>query len=115
MIPPEPALLPLLATLLLPGEEVERLLGLAADRDASAAARLAAARSEGREPLLRALLRASRPAWTELRRRAARCAAGERPRLAGLLLRAGEGREPQPGVSPAIARLLRERLGSDGP
>jgi len=107
---PDPELLALLAALLVPRGEAERLLARAPP---GAAATATALRAQGREVMLRKLGRAGRPDWADQRRRAASGAAPERPRLAELLRGAAEGAAPPGGVAPLLLRLVRERLASD--
>lgn len=53
--------------------------------------------------------------WTSpeaLGARAREVAGRERPRTAALISRLGQGGAPGPGISPALVRLVRERLSS---
>jgi len=111
--PPDPGLLPLLASLFLPAADRERLLARAHD-DTGGPAASAGLRAEGREVLLGRLQRAARPPWPVQRRRAAAAAGRERPRLAELLGRTAEGVAPPAGAAPLLLRLVRERLSADG-
>lgn len=112
MSPPDPGLLPLLASLFLPAAELARLLARAPD-DTGGAAASAGLRAEGREALLGRLHRAARSPWRVQRQRAAAAAGRERPRLAELLHRTAEGAAAPAGAAPWLLRLVRERLSVD--
>lgn len=78
------------------------------DQAAAEAARLAAGSREVRLRALGAALEGANPA--HLRERAREVAGQERPRIAALVARLGQGGSPGPGVAPALVRLVRQRL-----
>lgn len=92
----------------LAGPRAAALLARASKEAAAEAARLAARPRGERLRALGAALEGAAPASRS--ERARELADRERPRVAALVDRLGHGSQPGPGVAPALARLVRERL-----
>lgn len=102
----EPRLLAALAAALRPDLAAAALARALDPRCAVEGARLAAAAPADRLEALAVALDCARPSP----RSAEAAAAAERPRLAALIRHLAAGAPPETGTSPALLRLLRERL-----